>query len=216
MKVLFLLVASLVSLTALGAATTPAQRLDAILARTKTLSADFTETVTNANAAMVKQSSGSVAVARPGKFRWDYRKPYRQIIVADGENLWIYDPALEQVTVRPESRALTAGPAALLAGSGDIATSFVVSDLGDSGGFDWLKLVPRSGDANYRAIRIALAANGEIRALELDSKLGETSRINFSHVRSNISMDASRFRFTPPAGADVVHEAPNSASSAGP
>ena len=195
---------------------TPAQRLDALLAATKTFTAHFTETVTNANAATVKNASGTVAIAKPGRFRWDYQRPYKQIIVADGEKLWIYDPELEQVTVRAESQALTAGPASLLAGSGSAAASFTVSDAGSTGGLDWLQLTPTSVDGDYRAIRIGLASGGKIRALELDSSLGQTSRIDFSNVKDNTPIDPARFRFKPPASADVVQEAPSAASAGGP
>ncbi|MGH8428752.1 MAG: outer membrane lipoprotein chaperone LolA [Gammaproteobacteria bacterium] len=195
---------------------TPTQRLDALLATTRTFTAHFTETVTNANAATVKNASGMVAIAKPGRFRWDYERPYKQVIVADGEKLWIYDPELEQVTVRTESQALTAGPASLLAGSGNVAASFTVSDASGAAGLDWLQLTPKSADSDYRAIRIGLAPDGQIRALELDSNLGETSRIDFSNVKSNTPVDAALFRFKPPPDADVVQEAPSAASAGGP
>lgn len=201
---------------AAGATTPAAARLDALLASTRTLTARFTETVSNANAATVKQSSGSVAIAKPGRFRWDYRKPYRQIIVADGTRLWVYDPGLEQVTVRPEPRALAAGPASLLAGSGSVEASFEVSDSGRSGGLEWLRLVPTSADSDYREIRIGLGLNDEIRAMELDSKLGQTTRLDFTDVKRNVAIDPGRFRFKPPKGADVVQQAPAGGSAPGP
>lgn len=201
--------------TAAAAAPTPAQRLDRLLAQTRTLTARFTETVTNANAATVRQAAGTVAIAKPGRFRWDYDKPYRQIIVADGSKLWVYDPGLEQVTVRPEPRALAAGPASLLAGSGSVEGSFEVSAAGSAQGLEWLRLVPKAADSDYRAIRIGLAPDGTIRAMELESNLGQTTHIDFRDVKRNGSVDPGRFRFTPPAGADVVHDAPAPASAGG-
>ncbi len=183
-----------------------AARLDRLLGATRSLTARFTETVVNANAATVRQASGYVAIAKPGRFRWDYRKPYRQLIVADGKTLWIYDPGLEQVTVKPEPGALAAGPAALLAGEADISRNFRVSLLPRHGGLDWLRLVPRSKNADYTAIELGLAAHDEIRVMRLVSRLGQTTRIKFSDVRRNPAIPVAQFRFVPPAGVDVVRD----------
>lgn len=192
-----------------------AARLDRLLGETHSLTARFSETVVNANAAIVRQASGYVAIAKPGRFRWDYRKPYRQLIVADGKTLWIYDPGLEQVTVKPEPGALAAGPAALLAGKAQVSKNFRVSLLPRHGGLDWLRLVPRSKNADYAAIEIGLAADDEIRVMKLVSRLGQTTRIEFSDVRRNQAIPAARFHFVPPAGADVVHDTAPPGSSTG-
>lgn len=194
-------------------AATPAAQLDALLAGTTTLTARFTETVENANAVTIRQSSGTVAIAKPGRFRWDYDKPYRQVIVADGKRLWVYDPGLEQVTVRDEPQALAAGPASLLAGTGNVEASFDVSEGGNADGLQWIKLVPKSNQSDYKAIRVGLAQDGVIRAMELDSNLDQTTRIEFSDVKRNAPIDPSRFRFTPPPGADVVDQTAAAASA---
>lgn len=206
------------SLLAAGAAAAPsgaAQRLDSLLAQTHTLTAHFTETVENANAATVRRAQGTVVISKPGRFRWDYQKPYRELIVADGAQLWVYDPDLEQVTVRPEPQALAAGPAQLLAGSGRVEDQFEVSADGTAGGLQWLRLVPRSHASDYSAIRLGLAPSGEIRVMELASKLGQTTRLEFSDVRHNVAVDPARFRFTPPPGVDVVHQAAPGATRPG-
>ncbi|MGH8225260.1 MAG: outer membrane lipoprotein chaperone LolA [Gammaproteobacteria bacterium] len=198
---------------AMAATPTPAARLDTLLAATTTLTAHFSETIANANAVTVKQSSGTVAIAKPGRFRWDYEKPYQQIIVADGEKLWIYDPGLEQVTVRNEPQALAAGPASLLAGAGHVAASFDVSGGGSADGLQWIKLVPKTDESDYKAIRIGFTANGVIRAMELDSNLDQTTHIEFSDVKRNAPIAPARFIFTPPPGADVVNQTPAAASA---
>ncbi len=194
----------------------PASQLDALLAQTRTLTAHFTETVENASAVTVKHSSGTVAIAKPGRFRWDYQKPYKQIIVADGEKLWTYDPALEQATVRDEPQALASGPAALLAGTAHVEEGFTVTAAGRSDGLAWLKLVPKADDTSYKAIRIGLDRKGQIRALELDSKLDQTTRIEFSHVKRNEAVDPARFEFKPPAGTDVVHQSSGTTTAGAP
>lgn len=207
MKWIGALAALMCAATAMAApAPAPVSRLDALLSHTRTLTADFTETVVNANAVTVKKSSGTVAIAKPGHFRWHYEEPYEQIIVADGKQLWMYDPALQQVTVSKQPQALASGPAALLAGTAGAGESFKVSGAGNKDGLEWLKLVPKSTDSNFKVLRIGLDSDGVIKALELDSRLGQTTRIEFSHVERNIEIDPSRFKFTPPDDADVVHQ----------
>ncbi|MGH8273721.1 MAG: outer membrane lipoprotein chaperone LolA [Gammaproteobacteria bacterium] len=204
------------SAMAATAAQTPASRLDAMLAQTKTFTAEFTETVENANAVTVKHSSGTVAIAKPGRFRWDYKKPYQQVIVADGKQLWTYDPSLEQATVRDEPQALASGPAALLAGTARVEENFKVSDAGRAQGLEWLKLVPKSHDTDYKAIQIGVTGKGGIRAIRLDSELDQTTRINFSHVKRNAAVNPSRFRFKPPPGTDVVHQSSGTTTTGAP
>lgn len=183
-----------------------ARQLDQLFSKTHTLRAHFSETVKNANAATVKQSSGTLAIAKPGRFRWDYAKPYRQLIVADGSKLWLYDPGLEQVTVRDESRALAAGPAALLAGTGKVEDQFIVSDAGDHDGLHWIRLVPRNAQSDYSAMQVGIGRDGQLQELVLDSKLDQETRIVFSDIERNVKLDDGLFTFTPPKGADVVHQ----------
>jgi len=198
-----------------AAAMTPAQRLDHLFSQTRTLSAHFSETVQNANAATVKQSSGTLAIAKPGRFRWNYEKPYRQLIVADGKKLWLYDPGLEQVTVRPETHALAAGPAALLAGTSKVEDQFKVSDAGTHDGLHWVRLAPLNVESDYTAMRVGLDAQGQLKELMLDSKLGQTTRIVFSDLKRNVKLDPELFKFTPPRGADVVHQQSPAAATGG-
>jgi len=198
-----------------AASSGPAQRLDSLFSQTRTLSAHFSETVQNANAATVKQSSGTLAIAKPGRFRWDYEKPYKQLIVADGEKLWLYDPGLQQVTVRPETRALAAGPAALLAGTSKVEDQFKVSDAGEHGGLHWVRLVPLGDESDYTEMRVGLDGGGQLKELQLDSKLGQTTRITFSDLKRNVTLDPGLFKFTPPPGVDVVHQQSPAAATGG-
>ena len=191
---------------AAGAAPAPAQRLNRLFSQTHTLRAHFSETVKNANAATVKHSSGTLAISKPGRFRWDYTKPYRQLIVTDGTRLWLYDPGLQQVTVRNESHALAAGPAALLAGTGKVEDQFIVSDAGKRAGLRWVRLVPRNAQSDYTEMQVGLDGQGDLRELLLKSKLDQTTRLVFSHVERNVKLDDGLFQFTPPKGADVVHQ----------
>lgn len=186
---------------------TPAARLAQLLQRTRSLSAQFHETVEHSNGMAIKHSSGEVLIAKPGRFLWNYKRPYRQLIVADGKTLWIYDPSLQQVTEKPEPGTLSAGPAALLAGRANVSKHFQVSALPSHDGLDWLKLVPKNPNTDYRAIELGLAPGEQIREMKLVSHLGDTTRLVFSHVVRNRPIPLSRFKFTPPAGTSVVHEA---------
>jgi len=183
-------------------------RLRAFLEGTKTLRADFTQTVMAKNGRKPQFSSGAMAVARPHKFRWQIEKPYPQLIVGDGEKVWLYDPELRQVTVKKQGAALAGSPAALLAGEG-VATlekHFSLRDAGEKEGLEWLEAIPKSTDSGFELVRIGFAANaaGELRAMELTDSFGQTTSLVFSRFERNPVLSATTFRFTPPAGADVL------------
>jgi outer membrane lipoprotein carrier protein len=163
----------------------------------------FEQTVTAKGAKAPTQSSGNFAFSRPGKFRWVYTKPYEQVIVGDGDKLWFYDKDLNQVTVKKLGNALGTTPAAILAGSNDLAKNFTLEDLGTSDGLEWLSAKPKTSDTNFDAIRLGF--NGpELAAMELHDTFGQTTLLKFAHFERNPAMPADTFRFVPPQGADVV------------
>lgn len=177
--------------------------LESFLKDVQTLKADFTQTVLDAQLAVTESSQGTLVLERPGKFRWDYTKPYEQIIVADGKNLWIYDKLLEQVTVKPLGASLASSPAMLLSGVGSLDDSFELQDMGRQGELVWVKLIPRVQDSDFEAIRVGFAA-GQVAIMELTDKLGQTTRIEFSNVQRNAALPADTFVFMPPESADVI------------
>jgi outer membrane lipoprotein carrier protein len=183
-------------------------RLRTFLEGTKTLRADFTQTVMAKSGRKPQFSSGAMAVARPHKFRWQIEKPYPQLIVGDGEKVWLYDPELRQVTVKKQGAALSGSPAALLAGDGLAALEkhFSLRDVGEKDGLEWLEAIPKSTDSGFERVRIGFTANaaGELRAMELVDSFGQTTSLVFSRFERNPALTASTFRFTPPAGADVL------------
>jgi outer membrane lipoprotein carrier protein len=143
--------------------------------------------------------------SRPGRFRWEYTKPYEQTIVGDGTRLWIYDKDLNQVTVRKLDKALGASPAALLAGSNEIEKSYALKAAGSEGGLDWLEAVPRTQDTAFERVRLGLSKGG-LEAMELKDQFGQTTLIKFSELQRNVKIPPESFRFTPPKGADVITE----------
>ncbi len=171
----------------------------------KSFEARFEQAVLDEGRHLVQESAGTLWIERPDRFRWEYELPYRQLIVGDGERIWVYDQALQQVTVRPLRGGLGDTPAVLLAGRGRLDEHFVVKDLGRQGTLDWAQLLPKRPDGGFVDIRIGFE-NGRLRMLEMIDGFGYTTRVTLRNTRENARIDPGKFRFTPPAGVDVVGE----------
>ena len=169
------------------------------------ISARFNQVVRDESGNAIQESSGTLWIQRPNKFRWDYAAPYKQEIVADGKRIWIYDPGLQQVSVRPLTGGLGGTPAMLLAGKGRLEENFKIKSLDAQDNLEWVQLTPRHKDSGYEDIRIGFA-NGKMRVLEMVDGFGHTTRVMFEAPRENARIDAERFSFTPPEGVDVVGE----------
>lgn len=172
----------------------------------QTFRAPFTQAVFDSRGRAVESSSGEVVMQRPGRFRWDYATPYVRTIVADGERLWLYEADLEQVTVRRLSDGLGDTPAALLTGRDDVLKRFAVQRTWEADGLAWSALRPRTAEGDFAELRLGFRGK-VLLALELDDRLGQRTRIDFQSPRLNASVPADTFRFTPPAGADVIDDA---------
>jgi outer membrane lipoprotein carrier protein len=191
------------ALFASGAQASAIDRLHAFLGEMKTARATFTQTVADRNGRRTQQSSGTVALSRPGKFRWEYEKPNKQLIVGDGVRIWIYDEDLKQVTVKKMDAALGATPAALLTGSNEIERSFTLVALPSGDGLEWLEATPRASDSTFTQVRMAFDATGLAR-MELKDNFGHTTTIAFTKFERNAVLPNDLFVFKPPSGADVV------------
>ncbi|MBL0141236.1 MAG: outer membrane lipoprotein chaperone LolA [Betaproteobacteria bacterium] len=201
--------AALAACAPLAAAAGAVDSFLAFTASTRTATARFEQQVLDRSGKLVDRSSGSFAFSRPGRFRWSYDKPVRSLIVADGTRLWIHDEDLNQVTVRPMDRALSATPAALLAGQGDVTAVFTLREAGHAEGLDWLEAVPKEPDTGFERVRIGM--KGAVPAMmELHDSLGGRTVLRFPEFRPGARVDAEAFRFTPPKGADVLDEMPAS------
>lgn len=180
-------------------------QLHDFLKNTKTLKAEFAQAVIAKNGRKPQQSSGIVAISRPGKLRWEIQKPYPQLVVGDGEKIWIHDPELQQVTVRKAGQAIGGSPAALLSGSNDLEKNFILKEAGEAEGMAWVEATPKASDSGFEKVRLGFAGP-ELRAMELLDSFGQTTLIRFSKVERNPALPAATFKFTAPAGADVVGE----------
>lgn len=149
-------------------------------------------------------ASGTFLFARPGKFIWTYSKPYEQVLQADGEQLFIFDKDLNQVTVKKLGDALGSTPAAILFGSNDLDKNFTLSEAGTRDGLEWLKAVPKAKDTSFELITIGLR-NGLPEAMELKDSFGQTTVLAFRKIEKNPPLTATTFKFVMPKGADVFN-----------
>lgn len=180
-------------------------QLRQFLDSTRTLKADFTQIVVGKGGKKPQQSSGALAIARPGKLRWEIQKPYPQLMIGDGEKFWIYDPELKQVTVRKAGQAIGGSPAALLAGNNELDRNFTLKEAGEAEGMAWVEALPRQADSGFEKVRLGFVGT-ELKGMELLDNFGQTTHIRFSRSERNPALPPALFKFTPPAGADVVGE----------
>jgi len=180
-------------------------QLHDFLKNTRTLKAEFAQAVIAKNGRKPQQSSGILAISRPGKLRWEIQKPYPQLVVSDGEKIWIHDPELQQVTVRKAGQAIGGSPAALLSGSNELEKNFTLKEAGDSEGLAWVEATPKATDSGFEKVRLGFAGN-DLKAMELQDSFGQTTLIRFSKIERNPALPAASFKFVPPAGVDVVGE----------
>ena len=170
----------------------------------KTGQASFTQTVTAPDGVKKKTSSGSFEFARPNRFRFAYTKPFEQLIVADGNKVWIFDTDLNQVSSRKLTQALGATPAALLAGA-SLEQDFELKALPDRDGLAWAEALPRAKDGAFQSLRIGFRGK-ELAAIEINDSFGQKSLLQFSALATNVPVAPERFRFVVPTGADVIEQ----------
>jgi outer membrane lipoprotein carrier protein len=182
--------------------TTGETYLENFLANTKSLEADFQQTLRTHEGEVLQQTTGRFYLSRPGKFRWDYRTPTEQVIVSDGERIWIYDVELQQVTVQKQSAGLSTTPMALLENSFKLHQSFDVTPLDEHDGIYRLKLVSKSKDSDFGEIVVGLDAQG-LRFMQLHDQFEQVTDIVFSDISTNINLAKEIFEFIPPDGVDV-------------
>lgn len=200
---LFLLFLLLPAATSAGEA---GAQLRAFLDTTRTLDARFTQLRVGEQGAGPERATGRLRLLRPGRFRWDYETPYSQLILADGERLWIYDPDLEQASVRPQDGALGNSPARLLSGGLDLDANFSVieSDRRDQG-LDWVEVRPLGHEEEFTEVRFGFAG-GVLDSMVMIDNLGYISNIKFNEMKINIDLGPDVFSFSPPPGVDLLGE----------
>ncbi|MFM9912907.1 MAG: outer membrane lipoprotein chaperone LolA [Methylophilaceae bacterium] len=183
----------------------PVARLKAFYQSTPAMKAQFKQTVLDKSGRKVQEVSGTMQLLRPGKFRWDYQKPYVQLIVGDGKKVWLYDPELSQVTVRTLDKVLGSSPAALLAGSLDVEKIFDLKDVGKQSNLEWVEATPKDKDGGFE--KVLLGFKGEqLAEMELHDNFNQTTVVEFINLERNPKLSTKAFSFKPPVGVDVVGE----------
>jgi len=196
------------SLSSFAMAAGPARaRLDAFATGLHSLSGKFSQTMTDANGRPGKGSSGTLALEAPRQFRWETLAPSKQTIVADGSRVWLYDPDLEQVTVRVQSTEESHSPLTVLTDLKQMDKDFKVVEQGEHDGLSWLRLTSTAKDPQFDYADLGFDANGLARMMFRD-QLGTTTDIRFSGWQRNVSISPSTFNFVPPPGADVIGDLP--------
>ena len=192
---------------ALASATARADAVDTLgdfIRDVKTGRAQFTQTVTSPDGAKTKTSSGSFEFSRPNRFRFTYAKPFEQLIVADGQKVWMFDADLNQASSRPFDAALGATPAALLAG-GTMDKDFDLAAQPATDGIDWVRATPRAKDSAFKSVRIGFRGKA-LAAVEIVDAFDQRSLLQFSAFTPGVNFAPEAFRFVPPAGADVIEQ----------
>jgi len=185
--------------------------LDAYLDNLRTLRASFLQTLADPHGREIDRATGTLIVSRPGKFSWDIHPQgptgtatgEGQLMVCDGTNLWFFDRDLKQVTVKPVDSALSATPAMLLSGAGDLKQNFRLSAAGSRLGLEWVLAEPVAADADFRSALFGFA-NGELKRMIVEDKLGQTATIIFDKVTRNAAVAPAEVSFSPPKDADVI------------
>lgn len=191
-------------LASMGAASAGARDdLNTFTKGLKGLDGQFTQQVFGTNGKQKEQSSGRVAVSAPRLFRWEYMKPYPQLIVADGTTVWVHDPDLQQVSRRPQGAEEANSPLAILLDPSRLDRDFVVKDAGTQKGIDWLQLTPRNADAAFKSARLGFNDDG-LAQMDYVDALGQRTRISFSGWKRNPSFAKGTFKYVPAKGVDVI------------
>ena len=185
-----------------GAAT---ERLHAFLKNTRVIQANFQQSLMDAKGNKVQQTSGTLVMQRPGKFRWNYQKPYHQLIVADGEEITIYDEDLQQATIKAMTGVIGATPALLLSDAQSLEANFNITEAVPREGLEWVELTPKVADSGFERIRLGFGRN-DLQVMEMLDSFGQTTWLRFSDMKYNVKPVAGSFIFTPPAGTDIVRE----------
>jgi outer membrane lipoprotein carrier protein len=190
------------------------ESLESFLKSTQSGRAEFTQTVTSpardGQAPKVKTSTGNFEFARPNRFKFVYKKPFEQTLVADGQTLWMYDVDLNQVTSSKQANVLANTPAAIIASSPDLKSleqNFSLKSAPDQDGMSWVLATPKAKEGSLQSIRVGFkSAGGELAALDILDSFGQRSVLKFQKVEANIALAQDAFSFKPPAGADVIKQ----------
>ncbi len=172
-------------------------------ADTNGISGSFNQTVTSRS--KTQTASGTFSILRPGQFKWEYTRPYKQTIVGDGQNIWLYDIDLAQITKTAQNQAIGDSPAAILSNKDALDASYTLKDDGSAGGIDYVMATPKRSNAGYQFIRIGFKGDN-LAEMRLKDSFGNQTTIRFTNLNTRPNLSPNSFRFTPPRGVDVISQ----------
>ncbi len=182
-----------------------ANKLSELLSQTQTISGTFSQLTLDSTGTQLQEASGQMVLQRPGLFRWHTDPPLEQLLVSNGEKVWLYDPDLLQVTVQKMDQRLTHTPALLLSGDvSQISENFTITYKEGGPVIDFI-LTPTAKDTLFDTLRLSFR-NGVINDMQLLDAVGQRTNILFMGVKINEDIAASEFVFEAPAGVDVIEE----------
>lgn len=181
------------------------ESLHGFYANTQSMQASFHQVVSDMQGRKIQEVDGNMQLQRPGKFRWDYNKPYVQQIIGDGRFVWLFDPEMNQVTQKSVQGAIGSTPAALLAGTKEIEKAFTLSDDPRKSELQWVLATPKDKDAGFEKVSLGFKDN-LLRQMELYDNFGHITQITFGDLKKNAAIPAKNFEFTPPPNADVIRD----------
>ncbi|MEO8741569.1 MAG: outer membrane lipoprotein chaperone LolA [Lysobacteraceae bacterium] len=175
----------------------------------KGLDGRFEQRVFDNNGRLKEDSTGKVALSAPRLFRWEYEKPNPQLIVADGDHVWVYDPDLEQVTVKNQGSQEAQSPLYILIDPSELDRRYVLDDAGTANGLKWISLSPKKKgeDSEFKVAMLGFNADNNLQSMQLTDNLGQRTTIDFSGWHRNPTFPKDEFTYTPPKGVDIVGDA---------
>ncbi len=181
-------------------------KLDRFVLDLASMRAGFVQTVIDANGTIVDESEGTMSMLRPGRFRWDYTLPYEQHIITNGKRLWIYEPDLDQVTIKPYEAGVGETPALLLSGDSSVFERFAVSELEiTDSDYEWLLLKPLDQESGYESIQMGFDENG-FKVVRFSDDFGHHTQLEFINIEANVTLAEDEFEFQEPEGIEIISD----------
>ncbi len=184
-------------------AETGIELLEKFLKKTTTMQAGFKQQLHDNHGFLLQESAGQFSLQRPGKFLWDYVRPYEQKIISNGIKIWVYDSELEQVSIKKYDQVLTGAPVLLLDKQQSLYQDFSVSELGKKAGLYWVSLKPKTAENDFKLIKIAMAGDN-LDTMKLIDNFDQTTTLVFTNLKTNLKLAKGLFEFVPPSGTDIV------------
>ncbi|MBZ5719474.1 MAG: outer membrane lipoprotein chaperone LolA [Acidobacteriia bacterium] len=208
LRILLLLSATLAAAAPGPDAHEIAKKVDNRYNRLHTLQADFVEIYRGAG--MDRTESGGLWLKKPGKMRWEYRSPREKLFLSDGKDAWFYVPGDRQVRKTPVKKLDDLrSPLGFLLGKTQLekelqGLSLAPDVLPVVAGDLVLRGVPKSLAGRVSQVLLEITPDSQIARIEIQELDGAVTEYRFSGQKEDVEVGEQRFRFSPPAGVEVI------------